>query len=93
MEEILPFNMPLMVLGPVRMVIEEYVNGCEFEDIDFESFDKHDSRQLIHALMKAIESVNQRCIQDPRNHGKFEMYCLSELACHVADVAKEMRNT
>ena len=50
-ESTLPFNMPIVVMGPIRMVIEEYITGKSLGEIDFEEFDKSDARQLVHALI------------------------------------------
>jgi hypothetical protein len=83
-ESSLPFNMPIVVLGPIRMVIEEYVNGKSMDEINYEEFDKSDARKLVNALMGAIEIVNTRCIQEPKKHTKNEVLCLAFLAAVVA---------
>ena len=88
-ESTLPFNMPMVVMSPIRMVIEEYITGQEMGEIDFEKFDSNDARQLVHALMKALEIVNARCIQEPRKHPQNEMMCMAYLASVVAQYAKE----
>lgn len=88
-ESTLPFNMPMVVLGPIRMVIEEYITGQSMGEIDYEKFDKSDARQLVHALMTAVEIVNTRCIQEPRKHTPNEVLCLAFLAAVVAQYAKE----
>lgn len=88
-ESTLPFNMPMVVLGPIRMVIEEYITGQSMGEIDYEKFDKSDARQLVHALMTAVEIVNTRCIQEPRKHTSNEVLCLAFLAAVVAQYAKE----
>lgn len=88
-ESTLPFNMPMVVMGPIRMVIEEYITGQSMGEIDYEKFDKSDARQLVHALMTAVEIVNTRCIQEPRKHTPNEVLCLAFLAAVVAQYAKE----
>lgn len=88
-ESSLPFNMPLVILGPIRMVIEEHITGKSMGDIDFKEFDKSDARQLVHALMTAIEIVNTRCIQDPKKHPQNEVLFLAHLAAVIAQYAKE----
>ena len=88
-ESTLPFNMPMVVMGPIRMVIEEYITGKSMGEIDYEKFDKSDARQLVHALMTAVEIVNTRCIQEPRKHTPNEVLCLAFLAAVVAQYAKE----
>lgn len=88
-ESTLPFNIPMVVMGPIRMVIEEYITGKSMGEIDYEKFDKSDARQLVHALMTAVEIVNTRCIQEPRKHPAHEVLCLAFLAAVVAQYAKE----
>jgi hypothetical protein len=80
-ESTLPFNIP--------MVIEEYITGKSMGEIDYEKFDKSDARQLVHALMTAVEIVNTRCIQEPRKHPAHEVLCLAFLAAVVAQYTKE----
>ena len=88
-ETTLPFNIPMVVMAPIRMVIEEYITGQSMSEIDYEKFDKSDARQLVHALMTAIEIVNTRCIQDPKKHPQNEVLCLAHLVAVVAQYAKE----
>ena len=88
-ESSLPMNIPLLVLPPIRMVIEEYITGQTMQEIDFEKFDNNDARQLVHALMSGIELVNERCIQEPRKHPQNEIMCMGMLAKVVAQYAKE----
>lgn len=88
-ESTLPFNMPMVVVGPIRMVIEEYITGQSMSEIDYEKFDKSDARQLVHALMTAVERVNTRCIQEPKKHTQNEVLCLAFLAAVVAQYVKE----
>jgi len=88
-ESTLPFNMPMVILGPIRMVIEEYITGKTMGEINYEEFDKSDARQLVHALMTAVEIVNTRCIQEPKKHTQNEVLCLAFLAAVVAQYAKE----
>lgn len=88
-ESTLPFDMPMIVLGPIRMVIEEHVTGQSMSEIDYDKFDKSDTRQIIHALMKAVEIVNTRCIQEPKKHNQNEVKSLADLAVAVACHAKE----
>jgi hypothetical protein len=85
----LPFNMPMVVMGPIRMVIEEYVTGKSMDEINYDKFDKSDARQLVNALMKSIEIVNTRCIQEPKKHTQNEVMCLAFLAAVVAHYIKE----
>jgi hypothetical protein len=87
-ESLLPFNMPMVVMGPIRMVIEEYVTGQSMGDIDYEKFDKSEARQLVHALMTAVDIVNTRCIQQPKKHTQNEVMCLAHLVAVVAQYAK-----
>ncbi len=88
-ESTLPFNMPMMILGPIRMVVEEYITGKDMSEINYEEFDKSDARQLVHALMEAVEIVNARCVQDPKKHTQNEVSSLASLAVVVAQYAKE----
>ena len=88
-ESTLTFKLTMVVMGPIRMVIEEYITGQSMNEIDYEKFDKSDARQLVHALMKAIEIVNTRCIQEPKKHTPNEVLCLAYLAAVVAQYAKE----
>lgn len=88
-ESTLPCNTPLIVLGPIRMVIEEYITGKSMSEIDYEKFDKSDARELVNALMVAIEIVNTRCVQEPKKHSVNEVMCLAFLAAVVAVYAKE----
>jgi hypothetical protein len=79
-ESTLPINVPLAVVGAMRMVIEEFITGKEFNDISMEKFDKHDARQVVHAIMEAVNIVNERCVKDPRKHTQNEVLCLATLA-------------
>ena len=88
-ESTLPCNIPLIVLGPIRMVIEEYITGKSMSEINYEKFDKSDARKFVNALMTAIEIVNTRCIQEPKKHSENEVMCLAFLAGVVAQYAKE----
>jgi hypothetical protein len=88
-ETTLPFNIPMVIMAPIRMVIEEYITGQSMSEINYEKFDKSDARQLVHALMTAIEIVNTRCIQDPKKHPQNEVLCMAYLAAVVAQYAKE----
>jgi hypothetical protein len=88
-ESTLPFNMPMVVMGPIRMVIEEYITGKTMNEINFEEFDKSDARQLVHALMTGVEIVNTRCIQEPKNHTQNEVLYFAFLAAVVAQYIKE----
>jgi len=88
-ESTLPFNMPMVVMGPIRMVIEEYVTGQNMSEINYEKFDKSDARQLVNALMTAIEIVNTRCVQEPRKHSQNEVLCLAYFASVIAFYIKE----
>ena len=88
-ESTLPFNMPMVIMGPIRMVIEEYITGQAMDEIDYEKFDKSDARKLVNALMAAVEIVNTRCIQEPKKHTQNEVLCLAFLAAVVAQYTKE----
>lgn len=88
-ESTLPINVPLAVVGAIRMVIEEYITGQSMSEIDFGKFNKSDARQLVNALMMAVEIVNTRCIQEPKKHTPNEILCLAHLAAEVAYYAKE----
>ena len=88
-ESTLPFNMPMVIMGPIRMVIEEYITGQSMSEINYDEFDKSDARQLVHAIMTAVEIVNTRCIQEPKKHTQNEVLTLAVLAAVVAKYAKE----
>jgi hypothetical protein len=88
-ESSLPFDMPLLIIGPIRMVIEECITGQSMAEIDYEKFDKNDARQLVHALMTAIEIVNTRCVQEPRKHNQNEVMYMADLSAVVARYARE----
>jgi hypothetical protein len=88
-ETSLPFNMPMVVMGPIRMVIEEYVTGQTMSEINYDTFDGSDARQLVNALMTAIEIVNTRCIQEPRKHTQSEVLCLAYFATVIAFYIRE----
>ena len=88
-ESSLPFDMPMMIMGPIRMVIEEYITGQSMAEIDYKKFDKNDARQLVHALMTGIEIVNTRCVQEPKKHNQNEVMCMAHLSAVVAQYAKE----
>ena len=85
----LPLNMPVMIMGPIRMVIEEHITDKSMSEIDYEKFDLSDARQLVHALMTAVEIVNTRCVQEPKKHTRNEVMSLALLATVVAHYAKE----
>jgi hypothetical protein len=88
-ESTLPFHMPMVVMGPIRMVIEEYVTGQTMSEINYDEFDTSDARQLVNALMTAIEIVNARCIQEPKKHTQNEVLCLGLFASVVAFYIRE----
>jgi hypothetical protein len=88
-ESSLPINMPLMVVGAIRMTIEEYITGKKLNEIDMEKFDKHDSRQVVHAIMAAVQIVNERCINDPKKHTPNEVLCLAYLVKVVSIYTKK----
>jgi hypothetical protein len=75
-ERTLPFNMPIVVLGSIRMVIEEYITNKSMSEIDYDEFDKSDAREIVNALMNAVEIVNTRCIQEPKNIHKMRSFAL-----------------
>lgn len=89
-ESSLPCDMPMMIMGPIRMVIEEYITGQSMAEIDYKKFDNNDARQLVHALMSGIEIVNTRCVQEPRKHNQNEIMCMAHLSAVVAQYAKEL---
>ena len=76
----LPFNMPMMVMGAVRMVMEEYIAGKPFDQIDFNVFADGPERRLVNILMEAIEAMNINCIQEPKRHPVEEVLQMSVLA-------------
>jgi hypothetical protein len=78
--EALPFEMPMIIMGPIRMTIEEFVTGKEMKDIDYESFDLTDSRALINNLMDSIKVINERCLKNPKKHTKNEVYAIAKIA-------------
>ena len=88
-ESTLPFNTPMVVMGPIRMVIEEYVTGQNMSEINYKKFDNSDARQLVSALMTGIEIVNTRCVQEPRKHTQNEVLCLAYFASVIAFYIKE----
>jgi hypothetical protein len=88
-ESTLPFHMPMVVMGPIRMVIEEYITGQTMSEIDYEKFDATDARKLVNALMQAIEIVNTRCIQEPKKHNANEVLCLAYLASVIVFYIKQ----
>ena len=82
----LPFNMPLMVIGAVRMVMEEYMAGKPFDQIDFKVFADGAERRLVNILMEAIEAMNIKCIQEPKNHPVGEVIQMSVLVGTILQV-------
>lgn len=78
--ESLPFQMPLVIMGPIRMVIEEFITGKEMKDIDYESFDLTDARKIVNSLMNAINAINERCVQNPKKHTKNEILAIARIA-------------
>lgn len=88
-QDTLPINVPLAVVGAIRMVVEEYITGRDFKEIDMEKFDKHDSRQVVHAIMGAVQSVNERCILEPKKHTIDEITCLAVLVQVVSIYTKK----
>jgi len=82
----LPFNMPLMVIGAVRMVIEEYIAGKPFDEIDFKVFADGAERRLVNILIEAIEAMNIKCIQEPKNHPIGEVAQMSLLVGTILQV-------
>ena len=82
----LPCNIPLMVIGAVRMVMEEYIAGKPFNQIDFEVFANGPERRLVNILMEAIEAMNIKCIQEPKNHPADEVIQMSILAGTILQV-------
>jgi len=88
-EEVLPFNIPLVVMGPIRMVIEEYVTGKDMKEIEYERFDQSDARQVINALMDAIKRVNEACVQEPKKHTVDEVMYIASLAEVVSEYVKD----
>lgn len=87
-QDCLPINVPLAVVPVIRMVIEEYITGKSFNDIDMEKFDRHDSRQVVHAIMDAVQSVNEECVLQPKKHTHNEILCLAILVQVVAVYTK-----
>jgi hypothetical protein len=71
--------MPMMVMGAVRMVMEEYIAGKPFDQIDFNVFADGPERRLVNILMEAIEAMNINCIQEPKSHPVEEVLQMSVL--------------
>jgi len=89
-ESCIPTNMPMAVMvGPIRMVIEEYITGQKMDDIDYDKFNGSPSRILVEALMSSTSFINTRCMQEPRKHNSTEVLCFSGIASTCAIVAKE----
>jgi hypothetical protein len=88
-ENTLPIHVPLAVVGAIRMVIEEFITGKEFNDISMEKFDKHDARQVVHAIMEAVNIVNERCVKEPRKHTQNEILCFAYLTAIVVLYTKK----
>jgi hypothetical protein len=82
----LPFNMPLMVIGAVRMGMEEYLAGKSFDQIDFQVFADGPERRLVNILVEAIEAMNIKCIQDPKKHPAEEVIQMSVLVGSILQV-------
>lgn len=83
----LPFNMPIVVMGAVRMVMEEYIAGKPFDEIDFNVFADGPERRLVNIIMEAIEAMNVNCIQEPKNHPPAEVVQMSVLVGTILQVA------
>lgn len=88
-EGCLPTNMPMAVMGPIRMVIEEYITGQKMDEIDYDNFNGSPARILVDALMFSTSFINTRCIQEPRKHNSTEVLCFSGIARTCAIVARE----
>ena len=88
-ESCIPTNMPMAVMGPIRMVIEEYITGQKMDAIDYDKFNGSPARILVDALMFSTSFINTRCIQEPRKHNSTEVLCFSGIASTCAIVAKE----
>ncbi len=84
--EVLPFNMPLVVMGPIQMVMEEFISGKEFGKIDMEVFAAGPARRLVNTLMKAVEAMNVKCIQEPKEHPVGEIMQMSILTGTILQV-------
>jgi hypothetical protein len=84
--EILPFNMPMVVMGPLQMVMEEFIAGKEFDQIDMEVFAAGPARRLVNVLIKAVEAMNVNCIQEPRRHPVDEIMQMSILTGTILQV-------
>jgi hypothetical protein len=84
--QVLPCDMPLMVIGAVRMVLEEYIAGKPFDQIDFEVFADGPERRLVNILMEAIEAMNVKCIREPKTHPADEVIQMSILAGTILQV-------
>jgi hypothetical protein len=75
-----------MVIGAVRMVMEEYIAGKPFNQIDFEVFADGPERRLVNILMEAIEAMNVKCVQEPKTHPADEVIQMSILAGTILQV-------
>jgi hypothetical protein len=80
--ELLPTEIPMMVFGPLRMVIEEFVTGKEMKDIDYNKFELTNSRKVIDSLMETIKVINERCLTNPKLHPRLEIDVVASL-CHI----------
>ncbi len=87
-ETSIPTNMPMVVMGPIRMVIEEHITSNKLSEINYEKFDGSPARILVNALMHSLEIINTRCIQDPKGHNSNEVMCFSGLARFCSEYAR-----
>jgi hypothetical protein len=88
-ESCIPTNTPVAVMGPIRMVLEEYITGQNMSEIDYEEFDNSPARIMVNTLMFSISLINSRCLEEPRKHNSTEVMCFSGLARACAIAAKE----
>jgi hypothetical protein len=88
-ESCIPTNMPNAVMGPIRMVLEEYITGQKMTEIDYVKFEESPAKIMIDALIFSTSFINTRCIQEPRKHNSVEVMCFAGLARSCAIAAKE----
>ena len=84
--QILPFDMPMMVMGPLQMVMEEYIARKPFDQMDMEVFAAGPARRLVNILIKAVEAMNVKCIQEPKRHPAEEILQMSILTGTILQV-------
>jgi hypothetical protein len=84
--QILPFDMPLVVMGPLQMLMEEFIAGKSFDQLDMEVFAAGPARRLVNILIKAVEAMNVKCIREPKRHPSDEIMQMSILIGTILQV-------